>query len=63
MLNIRSINNDINTIELARSTETALLWSSGGVKSLLLNQWKSTNHENESVLISIFAGNGVFNLH
>jgi len=49
-----SVNNDINSIELARSTETALLWSSGGVKSLLLNQWKSTFAENENVLINIF---------
>ena len=53
----RSINNDIDTIELDRSTETALLWSSGGVKSLVLNQWNSTMTENESVLINAFTGN------
>jgi hypothetical protein len=51
----RSIN-DSNSIQLDRTTETALLWSSGGIKSILMNQWKSTMNENESVLINTFTG-------
>ncbi|CAF1356153.1 unnamed protein product [Adineta steineri] len=47
-------NNDHDSIQLDRSTETALLWSSGGVKSILLNQWKSTINENENILINTF---------
>jgi len=57
--NFRSIN-DSDLIQLDRSTETALLWSSGGVKSILLNQWKSTMNENESVLLNAFTGNYLF---
>ncbi|CAF4378523.1 unnamed protein product, partial [Rotaria sp. Silwood2] len=45
---------DRNSIELDHATETALLWSSGGIKSILLNQWKSTMNENESLLINVF---------
>ncbi|CAF2010699.1 unnamed protein product [Rotaria magnacalcarata] len=48
-----SLNNS-NCIELDQATETALLWSAGGVKSILLNQWKSTMNENESLLINLF---------
>lgn len=55
----RSINGS-DSIQLDRSTETALLWSSGGVKSILLNQWKSTMNENESVLINTFTGKNSF---
>jgi hypothetical protein len=47
---------DDGTIQLDRSTEIALLWSSGGIKSILLNQWKSTIDENESALINTFTG-------
>ncbi|CAF4722909.1 unnamed protein product [Rotaria sp. Silwood1] len=46
--------NENDSIELDHATETALLWSSGGIKSILLNQWKSTMNENESLLINIF---------
>ncbi|CAF4031131.1 unnamed protein product, partial [Rotaria sp. Silwood2] len=45
---------DSHSIELDHATETALLWSSGGIKSILLNQWKSTMNENESLLINVF---------
>ncbi|CAF0762870.1 unnamed protein product [Rotaria sordida] len=45
---------DSNSIELDDATRIALLWSSGGIKSILLNQWKSTMNENESLLINLF---------
>lgn len=48
--------NDSNLAELDHATEIALLWSTGGTKSILLNQWKSTMTENESVLINLFTG-------
>ncbi|CAF3399137.1 unnamed protein product [Rotaria socialis] len=46
--------NDSHSIDLDQATETALLWSAGGVKSILLNQWKSTMNENENLLINLF---------
>ncbi len=55
----RSIN-DRDSIQLDRSTEAALLWSSGGIKSILLNQWKSTVNENENVLINTFTSKNSF---
>ncbi len=55
-----SLEKNNSSIQLDRSTETALLWSAGGIKSILLNQWKSTINENESILINAFTGKYIF---
>ncbi|UJR28166.1 hypothetical protein I4U23_009420 [Adineta vaga] len=52
--------NEYDSIQLDRSTEIALLWSSGGVKSIILNQWKSTMNENETVLTNTFIDSATF---
>jgi hypothetical protein len=59
IITYENFRSDNDSIQLNRSTEIALLWSSGGTKSILLNQWQSTMNENESVLINTFTGNKI----
>lgn len=47
----------VDSIQLDRSTEIAMLWTLGGIKSILLNQWKSTMSENEDIIMDLFTCN------